>query len=293
MEQFKDVLEYNQAFRQMILCLEDVSEVEKLARDERGIAVRQARCNDVASAMAEIDIVSDANKIDVKMPHSTIAAPTASSATPHMGLAPMQISMLRDGRERSRKPRDQTRPSGKRNNNNGSPPSSSNNKDMSKVTCYNCGKVGHHANKCRSARRVHVSMLLSQGPSLMVPDKSSCQQTSRDSSTIDDDAVNGLNFEGAVHPALRPEVSPCLHVKCPLSEQAELKSQLADLLASGSIQPSRSPYAAPVLFVKKKGTKALRICCALVIAIGAWRRPSGRLVPRVAIPWLTPSDHPC
>ena len=36
------------------------------------------------------------------------------------------------------------------------------------------------------------------------------------------------------------------------SELAELKSQLAELIALGFIQPSKSPYGAPVLFVKKK-----------------------------------------
>ncbi len=40
-----------------------------------------------------------------------------------------------------------------------------------------------------------------------------------------------------------------------------MKTQLADLLASGSVQPSRSPYAAPVLFVEKKKTTTLRMCC--------------------------------
>ena len=36
------------------------------------------------------------------------------------------------------------------------------------------------------------------------------------------------------------------------TELAELKSQLAELIALGFIQPSKSPYGAPVLFVKKK-----------------------------------------
>jgi transposase InsO family protein len=36
------------------------------------------------------------------------------------------------------------------------------------------------------------------------------------------------------------------------SELAELKSQLAELISLGFIQPSKSPYGAPVLFVKKK-----------------------------------------
>ena len=35
------------------------------------------------------------------------------------------------------------------------------------------------------------------------------------------------------------------------SEQAEVKQQLADLLAKGYIEPSSSNYGAPVLFVDK------------------------------------------
>ncbi|KAJ9532055.1 hypothetical protein QJQ45_003790 [Haematococcus lacustris] len=35
-------------------------------------------------------------------------------------------------------------------------------------------------------------------------------------------------------------------------EHAELKKQVQDLLAKGMIEPSSSPFAAPILFVKKK-----------------------------------------
>ena len=42
-------------------------------------------------------------------------------------------------------------------------------------------------------------------------------------------------------------------------ELAELKKQLDELLAAGFIQPSKSPFGAPILFVKKKdGT--MRMC---------------------------------
>lgn len=44
-----------------------------------------------------------------------------------------------------------------------------------------------------------------------------------------------------------------------LSEMAELKSQLDDLLRHGFIRPSQSPYGSPVLFVKKKEGD-LRMC---------------------------------
>ena len=56
MIQYKDVMQFNQAFRQIMLCLEDMSELDKLSHYERSldpkylIAVRQARCADVASA---------------------------------------------------------------------------------------------------------------------------------------------------------------------------------------------------------------------------------------------------
>jgi len=40
-------------------------------------------------------------------------------------------------------------------------------------------------------------------------------------------------------------------------EQAELKKQIDDLLAKGFIRPSVSPWAAPMIFVEKDGTKRL------------------------------------
>jgi hypothetical protein len=42
-------------------------------------------------------------------------------------------------------------------------------------------------------------------------------------------------------------------------EREELRSQLTVLLDSGMIRPSRSPYGAPILFVRKK-TGGLRLC---------------------------------
>ena len=42
-------------------------------------------------------------------------------------------------------------------------------------------------------------------------------------------------------------------------ELAELKKQLTELIDMGNIQPSKSPYGAPVLFVPKKNGK-LRMC---------------------------------
>jgi len=43
------------------------------------------------------------------------------------------------------------------------------------------------------------------------------------------------------------------------AELAELKTQLQDLLDKGLIQPSLSPWGAPVFFVKKKDG-SLRLC---------------------------------
>ncbi len=97
-------MQYNQAFRQMMLCLEDMSELDKLSHYERGleskyrIAVRQARCADIASAMAEVDIVADAHQVHVVLPNIAnhhVSAP-ASKAAPYMGVEPVQISTVRN-----------------------------------------------------------------------------------------------------------------------------------------------------------------------------------------------------
>ena len=60
-----------------------------------------------------------------------------------------------------------------------------------------------------------------------------------------------------LEPGARPPYLPTYHMS-PL-ELAELKKQLTELLEMGYIQPSKSPYGAPVLFVPKKNGK-LRMC---------------------------------
>ena len=94
MKQFRDVMQYNQAFRQMMLCLEDMTELDKLSHYERGletkyrVAVRQARCANVASAMAEVDIVADAHQANVVLPNiARNPASTPINTSPHMGVS--------------------------------------------------------------------------------------------------------------------------------------------------------------------------------------------------------------
>ena len=43
-------------------------------------------------------------------------------------------------------------------------------------------------------------------------------------------------------------------------ELQEVKKQLDDLLAKGWIQPSVSPYGAPILFVRKKEGEFTNVC---------------------------------
>ncbi len=147
MKQFPDVMSYNQAFRQMLLCLEDMAETDKFSHCERGleakfrIAVRQARCMDVTSAMAEVDIVADAHQTNVIVPHLNIPTPVHSTM-PHMGVEPMQISALRNNHNYGHKkqPRMQNGPRQGRYNNNG-PPSSRSAKNLQKVNCLVVGSV--------------------------------------------------------------------------------------------------------------------------------------------------------
>ncbi|KAJ9515229.1 hypothetical protein QJQ45_002356 [Haematococcus lacustris] len=58
-------------------------------------------------------------------------------------------------------------------------------------------------------------------------------------------------------PESRPPVTPMYRLSKP--EQEELKKQIKDYLAKGVIEPSSSPYAAPILFVQKKSGE-LRMC---------------------------------
>ena len=58
-------------------------------------------------------------------------------------------------------------------------------------------------------------------------------------------------------PGSRPTSRPTFRMSA--SELAELKKQLEELVKAGFIQPSKSPFGAPILFVKKKdGT--MRMC---------------------------------
>lgn len=65
--------------------------------------------------------------------------------------------------------------------------------------------------------------------------------------------VHHIDLEAGSTPPSRPTY------RLSFEELAELKKQLGDLLEKGFIQPSSSPYGAPILFVKKKDGK-LRLC---------------------------------
>ena len=67
----------------------------------------------------------------------------------------------------------------------------------------------------------------------------------------------GVDHDIELEPGTRPQVGCTYKMSYP--ELDELRRQLDELLAYGHIQPSKSPYGAPMLFVKKHdGT--LRLC---------------------------------
>ena len=160
------------------------------------IALRQARCADIASAMAEVDIVADAHQLHVVLPDNIANVPASApdQTTPHMGVEPMQISLIRNKNECKYQSRIQ---SGLRQGRNDSPASS-------EVICFNCGRRGHYARRCKLAKRVHVSMLLS--PLMLTEQESLSQPVTLSTITKDDDKVNDRSFEGAVHTAIQAEV---------------------------------------------------------------------------------------
>ena len=59
-----------------------------------------------------------------------------------------------------------------------------------------------------------------------------------------------VDFEIELQPGAAPPSRPTYRLSFP--EQAELKKQLEDLSSKNFIRPSKSPFGAPVLFVKKK-----------------------------------------
>ena len=70
--------------------------------------------------------------------------------------------------------------------------------------------------------------------------------------------VHEINVPSNAQPARKPAY------RLSFAEEEEVKKRIAELLASNHIQPSQSPWAAPVLFAKKKdscpGTAGLRFC---------------------------------
>jgi hypothetical protein len=107
---------------------------------------------------------------------------------------------------------------------------------------------------------VRLSAVLQSEPSV----ESVCRRTlSSFKDVFPEDLPPGLppsrevDFRIELTPGSTPPSRPTFRLSTP--ELAELKKQLADLVAHGFIQPSKSPFGAPILFVKKKDG-AMRMC---------------------------------
>ena len=101
------------------------------------------------------------------------------------------------------------------------------------------------------------------GDKQLVSNSSTTSLVKEFSDVFPDDLPKGLPPKGAVdykielEPGQIPPCRPTYRMSQP--EMDELKKQLAELMEKGFITESKSPYGAPVLFVKKKdGT--LRMC---------------------------------
>ncbi|KAG5459906.1 MAG: hypothetical protein BJ554DRAFT_8115 [Olpidium bornovanus] len=70
--------------------------------------------------------------------------------------------------------------------------------------------------------------------------------------------TQGIEHEIRLTPEHKPHSQPIYHLS--VVELEELRRQLQELQAAGHILPSRSPWGAPVLFVKKMGSEKLRMC---------------------------------
>ena len=68
---------------------------------------------------------------------------------------------------------------------------------------------------------------------------------------------NKIDYRGKIfhHIEIIPGSQPAYSKAYPMSvsEQQELSKQIDELIRSGRIYPTTSPYGAPVLFVRKKG----------------------------------------
>ena len=66
-----------------------------------------------------------------------------------------------------------------------------------------------------------------------------------------------VDHDIVLEPGAKPPFLPIYHLSP--RELKEVKAQLTNLIESGFIQPSKSPYGAPIIFVPKPGGK-LRMC---------------------------------